>query len=111
MNTRHNYHWTTERLNQLIDVGNQPDHPLRPFWIAFHTLQLETGERAGTLLRLKWAWLDWQTATLSIPTEATKMPRIVLYALSDETLETLRAIWAPEPLLIFDFSMQKEGAV
>lgn len=70
------------------------------WWLALHKVIWDSGERIGAVLSIEWAWIkgEW----LSMPAESRKgKTRDKLFALTDETLESLAAIKEPKRIKVF----------
>jgi len=90
--------WSRSQLQKIIDTSRE----LRDegsvtidgeYWLAFHLVIWNTGERTGAMLSLTWSMLDAKTGHLTVPAEVRKGGRKAgRYLLKPDTLEALKAI-------------------
>jgi integrase len=105
--------WTEEECITLFQachnaVGYIGDVLANQFWVAFHRVLHDSGERTGAMLALRWAWLDWKTGYLSVPAEFRKgRTQPALYPLKPQTIRALRVIYKPDQELIFFLGKRK----
>jgi integrase len=97
--------WTAEQIDRLYSVcwsqqGMIGKVPARLWWVALHDLLMDTGIRAGALLELQWAHIDWDRGILLVPAEIQKDDSDQSFRLHHETLLHLRQIEAPARKLI-----------
>jgi integrase len=98
--------WTREQLHQLIRAcydspGTFCGLPLSTWLLAFHALAWDTGARTTELLELRWEWLDWSTAWLSVPANVRKARRSDrVYRLMPDTVALLRTFSKPLGLIL-----------
>ncbi len=88
--------WRREELDRLIAAcretpGMVGNVKASDWWYLLHLLLWDTGERIGTLLHLRWAWIDrpW----LELPAEFRKNgQQSLIFELSEETLQALDVV-------------------
>jgi integrase len=98
--------WSVEQIRRLLaacaqEQGTFGGIPAAAWWIAWHRVIFDTGERSGAMLQLRWDWLDWDAGELDVPGRVRKAGKAMRYALRRETLDSLRLITEPQRLLIF----------
>ncbi len=85
--------WTREELDMLLVAcgkakGEIAEVDAADFWVAFHYVAWDTGERTGAMLSLTWEMLSFQTATLSVPAEIRKGGlKAMVYRLKPATIK------------------------
>lgn len=100
--------WTEDELQQLMSACRECVGFVGPvlanlFWVAFHCVLFDTGERTGAMLELKWQWLDWKSGHLTVPGEFRKgRVKAMVYKLKPATVKALRAIAKPQRERIFE---------
>jgi integrase len=107
--------WTREELAKLMAAchrqkGKFGRIPVSQFWVAFHLVLWNTGERYGAMRALRWEWLDLRRGFLSVPAEFRKGGlKAMVYQLKPETIEALRAIRSPHREIVFDMPSKGTG--
>lgn len=88
--------WTREQLARLLDTcrsykGTIRGVPLALWWMTFHLVLWDTGERTSAALSLRWEWLDIVSGRMKVPASVRKGKRKpALYTLTEPTLLLLR---------------------
>lgn len=77
------------------------------WWRALLAVAFNTGLRRGTLLALRWEWVDWQESLLRIPARALKSRRPMTMPLNETALEHLRSIRTDREL-VFPWPYSRE---
>jgi integrase len=99
--------WTREELRKFLaacgeQVGFMGGVLSNLWWVAFHRVLWDSGERTGAMLALKWDWLDFQSGHLTVPGEFRKgRQKSMVYRLKPSTVESLRQIRRPDREVIF----------
>jgi integrase len=99
--------WSREDLNKFMaacdeQVGMIAGVLANHWWVAFHRVLWDSGERTGAMFALKWDWLDLKSGHLSVPGEFRKgRQKSMVYKLKSSTLDALRRIRKPDRELIF----------
>ena len=71
--------------------------PLALWWMGFHLVLWDTGERTTATLSMRWEWLDLTTGRLRVPAKSRKRGlKPALYQLTEPTLIVLRAFAKPK---------------
>lgn len=97
--------WTADELARIVDACKQTHGaiqgvPAPNYWLAYHAVAWDTGERTGAILKLQWEWLS--DDVLHVPAEARKGKRQdAVYRLEPDTLAQLDLIREPARKLIF----------
>jgi integrase len=99
--------WSMDQMFALIEACRRCrykicDIPASDWWVAFHLLLWDSGERKGAVMALRWDMLNTKEGTLNVPAEIRKGgQKAMVYRLKRETIEALEVIRAPERELIF----------
>lgn len=99
--------WTEEELAKLFAALSKQDGKIgkvdaSKWWIAFHLLLWDSGERTGAMLAMRWEWLDRKKGVLIVPGEFRKgRIQAMVYTLKAETLAALNDIAEPTRELMF----------
>lgn len=104
--------WTVQQLQQLMEAchrfaGEYSCVPANLFWVAWHRVQWDTGERTGAMLALRWEWLS--DRGLDVPHEVRKGRKPAFYKLSQHTIDALQAIRFPRREMIFEWSRDRSS--
>lgn len=102
--------WTVEQITLIFNAcadarGWLCGIPAADYWIAFHRLLWDTGERSGAMLALRWDWLSRDT--LAVPGIVRKANKVAVYVLSPPTLAALERIREPARDLIFPWRLHR----
>lgn len=74
-----------------------------PTWLASMVrVALATGLRKATLRQLEWSWINFETATLSVPKSKMKARRALTVPLSDAAVVALRGRVGLHPVYVFN---------
>lgn len=97
--------WHVDQMRALIATCRQQRGRIGvlqadKFWVAWHLLLWDTGERAGVMPKLRWEWLS--SRGLDVPGDVRKDKKAAFYRLSKATQLTLESIRLPERELIFE---------
>lgn len=97
--------WHVDQLRVLVIACKQQRGrigrtPADKFWLAWVLLLWDTGERSGSLPKLKWEWLN--ARGLDVPGDARKGNKEAFYRLSSRTREVLESIRSPDREYIFE---------
>jgi integrase len=99
--------WSKEQLADLIRACHRAQGTFEgiraaDWWLAFHHVLWDCGERSGAIRALRWDMLDAKTGHLSVPAEIRKGgQKAMVYHLKPSTMERLEAIRLPVRDLIF----------
>jgi site-specific recombinase XerD len=99
--------WTREELEALIAAcrrckGTIAGVPAAGYWLAFHLMLWDSGERTGAMRALTWSMLDRKSGHLTVPAEIRKgRHKAMVYRLKPATLAVLDQIELPRRELIF----------
>jgi integrase len=102
--------WTREELCKFLaacgeQVGMMGGVLSNLWWVAFHRVIWDSGERTGAMLALRWDWLDLKSGHLTVPGEFRKgRQKSMVYRLKPATVEALRQIRRPDRDVIFPVS-------
>lgn len=73
-------------------------------------LDLYTGLRVGTLLKLRWDWIDWDENTIAIPARADKTKRAQYLPLNQPAMRLLKRLQLSGSLSPFVFPGRLSGS-
>jgi integrase len=107
--------WSQDQLSALVAACRRAGYkiegiPASKWWLAFHYVLWDSGERKGAVMELRWDMLNVKNSSLTVPAEIRKGGRkAMVYRLKPKTIEALKAIREPERELIFP--MKKHDSV
>ncbi len=95
-----------EQIEKLLkacseSVGMMGGVKASDWWLAFHRVVWDTGERTGATRAIRWEWLDLDRRILRIPAAARKGHKGAVYMLKETTVAALAKIASPERDLVF----------
>lgn len=99
--------WSYEELQKLLQAckdarGKIGGIPAADYWLAFHYVQWDTGERTGAMNELTWNMIDWKAGHMVVPAEVRKGGcKAMVYHLKQPTRNLLERIREPKRELIF----------
>jgi integrase len=100
--------WMRDELVKLMEACQRSQGKIgriaaNKFWVAFHLILWDTGERYSAMRALRWEWFDLRRGFLSVPAECRKgKSKAMLYHLKPETIKALRAMRSPARDIVFD---------
>ncbi len=107
--------WTEEQIGCLFQAcaaapGKYDAMKASDFWLAFHWLLWNTGERKGAVLSIETANVNLETGMLVIPAETRKGgKKSMVHSLWPETIAALRPIVTRGKTLIFESSYHRSN--